>query len=67
MSKISDLLTQNTDHYEILKTAGELGEIENIPTFVGRAYWTPPKTNLISLNPLQPLHVTQKIQHIKYL
>ena len=38
MSKISDLITQNTDHYEILKTAGEIGESENIPTFVVGGY-----------------------------
>jgi len=38
MSKISDLLTQNTDHYEILKNAGKIGESENIPTFVVGGY-----------------------------
>ena len=38
MSKISDLITQNTDHYEILTNAGKIGESENIPTFVVGGY-----------------------------
>lgn len=38
MSNISDLLKQNANHYQILKTAGEIGEAENLPTFVVGGY-----------------------------
>jgi len=38
MSNISELLKQNPSHYKILKSAGNLGEKENIPTFVVGGY-----------------------------
>ena len=38
MSNISDLLKQNSEHYNILATAGKIGMANNIPTFVVGGY-----------------------------
>ena len=38
MSNISELLQQNPGHFRILSVAGEIGEKENIPTFVVGGY-----------------------------
>ena len=38
MGYISELLKQNSNHYRILSAAGEIGENDNIPTYVVGGY-----------------------------
>tara|TARA_B100001029_G_C15044127_1_gene445817 strand:+ start:371 stop:1792 length:1422 start_codon:yes stop_codon:yes gene_type:complete len=38
MSNISELFQQNSNHFQILSIAGEIGEKENIPTFIVGGY-----------------------------